>query len=335
MTAAENPTPLPDPRQARIVFLGTKDFAVPAFETLCEQGRNIVGLITQPDRPQGRKQEIVPTRLRLSAESRGIPVFQPESINTETGRELIASLRPDILVTVAYGQILKPFILAIAPFGGVNLHGSLLPRYRGAAPVARAIEKGEAETGVTVIVMSPRVDAGGMLSFESTPIGPEENALTLEARLALIGAPLLARTIDDYMAGRAKPLLQDVALATKAPKLDKAEAGIDWHAPAFLVDRFVRAMNPWPLARTGFAAADGRPPIHVLLIDSRLAADRPPGQPVAGQIVELSKNRMLVACGDGAVIEPKIIQTEGRKPLPAIEWARGARAAVGDCFIIV
>ncbi len=332
MSAAETPLPLSDPRKARIVFLGTKDFAVPAFETLFEQGRNVVGLVTQPDRPQGRKQEIVATRLRLAAESRGIPVFQPESINTEAGRELLASLQPDILVTVAYGQILKPFILAVAPFGGVNLHGSLLPRYRGAAPVARAIEKGEVETGVTVICMSPQVDAGGMLSSAATPIGPDENALTLEARLALIGAPLLAETLDAYLTGKAKPQQQDIAQATKAPKLAKTEAGIDWSATAFLVDRFVRAMNPWPMARTTFVPADGRPAISVHVIDSRLSPDRPAAGSVPGQIVEISKSRLLVSCGDGAAIEPKVLQTEGRKALPAVEWARGARAAVGDIF---
>lgn len=332
MTSAASPIALTDPKLARIVFLGTKDFAVPAFETLCDQGRNVVALVTQPDKPQGRKQEIVATRIRQSAESRGILVLQPESINTEAGRESLDSLRPDVLVTVAYGQILKPFILAVAPFGGVNLHGSLLPRYRGAAPVARAIEKGESETGVTVICMSPQVDAGGMLASESTQIGPDDNALTLEARLALIGAPLLAKTLDDYLTGRIKPTLQDPAAATKAPKLTKTESGIDWNAPAHFVDRFIRAMNPWPLARTCFEPADGRQKSNVLILDSRLVPDIAPAGSIPGQIVEATKTRLLVACGDGGTIEPKVIQTEGRKPLPACEWARGARVSPGDLF---
>jgi len=321
-----------DPHLARIVFLGTKDFAVPAFETLCEQGRNVVCLITQPDKPQGRKQAIVPTRLRLAAEARGIPVHQPESINTEAGRELLASYRPDILVTVAYGQILKPFILAVAPFGGVNLHGSLLPRYRGAAPVARAIEKGEPETGVTVICMSPVVDAGGILTMEATPIGPDETALTLEARLALIGGPLLLRTVDEFVSGRVKPLPQDGTEATRAPKLTKTEAGIDWATTAFLVDRFIRAMNPWPLARTTFEPADGRTPMTVLITDSRLGPETRYDDVSPGQIVECTKSRLLIACGDGHTIEPRIIQTEGRKAVSAAEWARGARATAGDRF---
>jgi methionyl-tRNA formyltransferase len=328
-TAAERSM---NPRQARIVFLGTKDFAVPAFETLCDQGRNVVALITQPDKPQGRKQEIVATRIRLSAESRSIPVHQPESINTEAGRELVESLRPDVLVTVAYGQILKPFILAIAPFGGVNLHGSVLPKYRGAAPVARAIQAGEAETGVTVICMSPQVDAGGILSVDSTPIGPDDNALTLEARLALIGAPLLANTLDSYLSGQIGPKTQDATSATRAPKLAKTDAGIDWAASAFLVDRFIRAMNPWPLARTTFEPADGRAKYVVLIPDSRLSDVHAPADSQPGQVVEVTKTRLLIACGDGGTIEPKIIQTEGRKVLPAIEWARGARVAVGDRF---
>jgi len=323
---------LSDPRQARIVFLGTKDFAVPAFETLCDQGRHVVALVTQPDKPKGRKQEIVATRIRQAAENRGIPVLQPESINTDAGRESLESLCPDVLVTVAYGQILKPFILAVAPFGGVNLHGSLLPKYRGAAPVARAIESGEQESGVTVICMSPQVDAGGMLSSQATPIGPDDTALTLEARLALIGAPLLAATLDEFLAGRTKPKLQEASGATKAPKLLKTEAGIDWTASAFSVDRFIRAMNPWPLARTCFEPADGRERSNVLLLDSRLSPDPAPAGAEPGQVVEVSKTRLLVACGDGGTIAPKIIQTEGRKPLPAIEWARGARVTCGDHF---
>ncbi|MBI1324117.1 methionyl-tRNA formyltransferase [bacterium] len=321
-----------DPKSARIVFLGTKDFAVPAFETLCDQGRNVVALITQPDKPRGRKQEIVATRIRNAAESRGILVLQPESINTEAGSASLESLRPDILVTVAYGQILKPFILAVAPFGGVNLHGSLLPKYRGAAPVARAIEKGETETGVTVIAMSPQVDAGGMLASESTQIGTDDSALTLEARLALIGAPLLAETLDGYLSGSLKPISQDATAATRAPKLAKTEAGIDWNAPAFFVDRFIRAMNPWPLARTCFEPEDGRQNSNVLILDSRLSTDPAPGGAKPGQIVEASKTRLVVACGDGGTIEPRVIQTEGRKPLPACEWARGARAVPGDSF---
>jgi len=332
VTSSVSSPHLTDPKLARIVFLGTKDFAVPAFETLCDQGRNVVALVTQPDKPQGRKQEIVATRIRMAAESRGIPVLQPESINTDAGREALESLRPDVLVTVAYGQILKPFILAVAPFGGVNLHGSLLPKFRGAAPVARAIENGETETGVTVICMSPQVDAGGMLAFRSTPIGPEDTALSLEARLALIGAPLLAESLDEYLTGRTKPIQQDSKAATKAPKLAKTEAGIDWNSQAFFVDRFIRAMNPWPLARTCFEPADGRPKSTVLILDSRLGPEPAPAGAQPGQLVEVSKSRLLIACGDGGTIAPRMIQTEGRKPLPAIEWARGARATAGDLF---
>jgi methionyl-tRNA formyltransferase len=327
------PAPLADPRTARIVFLGTKDFAVPAFETLCEQGRNVVALITQPDKPKGRKQEILPTRLRLSAEARGIPVYQPVSINTEAGQSLLESMRPDILVTVAYGQILKPFILGVAPFGGVNLHGSLLPKFRGAAPVARCLQNGDTETGVTVICMSPQVDAGGMLSVASTPIGADETAFTLEARLALIGAPLLAETIDGFLTGRLLPLPQDYSAASKAPKLTKEEAAIAWTAPAALVDRFVRAMNPWPLARAWYAPLDGRPVVPISVHDSRLADALAYPHARPGEVVEISKTAVRIACGDGAAIEPKTLQSEGRKPLPAIEWARGARLRTGDIFL--
>ncbi len=171
----------------RVVMLGTGDFAVPTFETLAEGDEfAVVGLVTQPDRPQGRKQEVIPSRIKCSAKARGIPVLQPENVNTADGVASIAALRPDFLVTAAYGQILSAELLGVPTIAAINLHGSVLPAYRGAAPVARAIERGETESGVTVIQMTPRIDAGGMLAVARTAIGPDETAGALEDRLAAL-----------------------------------------------------------------------------------------------------------------------------------------------------
>src|SRR3954447_528507 len=160
----------------RIVMLGTGDFALPTFEHLCATGHNVVTLITQPARPQGRKQEVIPSRIKLSAQARGVPVFQPEDVNSPASLDAVRALAPDLLVTAAYGQILSPDLLSVPRLGGINLHGSVLPSYRGAAPVARAIERGETQSGVTVIRMSPRIDAGGMIQVATTPIDPDETA---------------------------------------------------------------------------------------------------------------------------------------------------------------
>ena len=190
-------------------MLGTGDFAVPTFVRLAETGHRMIGLVTQPDRPQGRKQELIPSRIKAEAVARGIPVFQPEDVNASEALAVIREMGPDLLVTAAYGQILSAELLGIAPLGGINLHGSILPKYRGAAPVARAIQNGETETGVTVIRMTPRIDAGGMIAVARTPIDPDETAGELEDRLAEIGAPLIVEAVAAVAEGRATILPQE------------------------------------------------------------------------------------------------------------------------------
>ena len=325
--------PLADAKSARLIFLGTKDFALPAFEYLCDHGWQILGLITQPDRPQGRKQLLIPSKIKVAAESRGIPVYQPEDLNSSEGIALLSAIRPHLLVTVAYGQILKPHILEIPPFGGVNLHGSLLPKYRGAAPVARAMEQGEIETGVTVIQMSPQVDAGGMLATADTPIGADETAGTLEARLALIGAPVLANSIKGYLEGAISPSHQDKLLATRAPKLSKEKSFIDWSAPAFKVDRFIRSMNPWPLARSQFLGKSTLKSIGVVIHQTELSSDPNSHHGSAGEVISIAKDSFEVSCGDGRCISVKLIQTDGRNVLSAGDWIRGVRLQAGDRFL--
>ncbi len=304
----------------RIAMLGTGDFAVPTFERLAESRHAVIALITQPDRPQGRKGEIIPARIKLAAEARSIPVEQPESINAPEGLELVKRLAPDLLVTAAYGQILSGDVLSVPPLGGINLHGSILPRYRGAAPVARAIQHGEAETGVTVIRMTPRVDAGGMLSFARTAIGANETAGELEDRLALLGAPLVLEAIEALVAGTATILPQDASAVTKAPKLKKDDGRIDWSQPASTIHNLVRAMQPWPVASTDWERAPGT---VVRLIVHETRVEDAHGEP--GLVIEANGDRLVVAAGSGAVRLVRV-QLEGKKAAGAEEFLRGYRA---------
>jgi methionyl-tRNA formyltransferase len=304
----------------RIAMLGTGDFAVPTFERLAASRHRVIALITQPDKPQGRKGEIIPSRIKLAAQARGIPVEQPESINAPEGLDLVKRLAPDLLVTAAYGQILSGDVLSVAPLGGINLHGSILPKYRGAAPVARAIQHGEAETGVTVIRMTPRVDAGGMLSFARTPIEPNETAGELEDRLALLGAPLVVEAIEALVVGSATILPQDASAVTKAPKLKKDDGRIDWSQPAETIHNLVRAMQPWPVASTGWERAPGS---IVRLIVHETRVEDAAGEP--GLVIEAAGDRLVVAAGSGAVRLVRV-QLEGKKAMGAEEFLRGYRS---------
>ncbi|WP_435009883.1 methionyl-tRNA formyltransferase [Tundrisphaera lichenicola] len=304
------------PKSPRIVMLGTKDFALPTFEHLAETGHNLVALITQPDRPQGRKQLLIPSRIKEAALARGIPVEQPEDVNVPEALEMVRGFAPELLVTAAYGQILSAELLSIPPMGGINLHGSILPAYRGAAPVARAIQKGEIETGVTVIRMTPRIDAGGMMAFARTPIGPTETSGEVEARLAEIGAPLVARAIEALTAGTAEILPQARSKVTKAPKLRKEDAVIDWSRTATEIHNLVRAMQPWPIASTTWQ----RPGAPARLIIHQ--AEPAEGRGIAGQVLEAFGDRLVVAAGQGA-IRLLTVQLEGKKPCSAAEFLRG------------
>jgi len=304
------------PPPLRIIMLGTGDFALPTFDHLVDSGFPVVALVTQPDRPQGRKQELIPSRIKLSAQARGIPVEQPENVNAPESLETIGGYSADLLVTAAYGQILSAGLLGLTPLGGINLHGSILPSYRGAAPVARAIERGETETGVTVIRMTPRIDAGGMLAFARTMIDPNETAGELEDRLAVIGAPLVAVIIGAIAEGTAKVLPQERSKVTKAAKLSKDDGWIDWTKPSQTIHNLIRAMQPWPAASTFWHRPNG----SVRLIVHRsevVAGDGPPGH-----VIEATGDRLVVAAGESAI---RLLQVQmvGKKPSPAVEFLRG------------
>ncbi len=300
----------------RIIMLGTGDFALPAFDHLCRTGHGVVALITQPDRPQGRKQLLIPGAIKQAALARSIPVEQPENVNAPASLAMIQNYEPDLLVTAAYGQILSPDLLRLPPLGGINLHGSILPAYRGAAPVARAIERGEAETGVTVIRMTPKIDAGGMMAFARTPIDPDETAGELEARIADLGAPLVAEAIAALVAGTAVILPQDRSRVTKAPKLRKEDGRIDWTRPALEIHNLVRAMQPWPVASTTWNRPDG--PVRLIVHRTALAD----GEGAPGQILEARGDRLIVAAAVGA-LRLLTVQMEGKKPAEAAIFLNG------------
>jgi methionyl-tRNA formyltransferase len=306
----------------RLVMFGTGDFALPTFEMLCEGGHDVRALVTQPDRPQGRKQELIPSRIKMFALERGISVYQPEEVNLAESLAHIAGLQPDLFVTAAYGQILSADLLGIPGLGGVNLHGSILPSYRGAAPVARAIQNGETEAGVTVIRMTPKIDAGGMIAVARTPVDPNETAGELEGRLARLGAPLIVGTIPGLVAGTAQVLPQQRSKVTRAPKLRKEDGLIDWTKPARQIHNLVRAMQPWPVATTtwrreGIEAAEFRLLIHKT---EPVEMEGAGGEP--GQVLEALRDRFIVATGEGS-LRIHVLQMAGRKAMPAADFLRG------------
>lgn len=324
----------------RIVMLGTGDFALPTFEGLIKTGHHVVALITQPDRPQGRKQELIPSRIKVEAQRLEVRVEQPEDVNAPQGVELIRSLRPDLLITAAYGQILSAEVLGVPAKGGINLHGSILPAYRGAAPVARAIQQGEVETGVTVILMTPRVDAGGIIAVARTPIDPDETAGELEERLARLGAPLVTQAIDSLVAGTAEIIPQDRAQVTRAPKLRKEDGRIPWNRSARTVHNLVRAMQPWPMARTvWWPAGGGKGPVSLIVHKTEVVdegtdlvnASMPPASyPATGSVLEVEGGRLTVATAGGGRVGLVLVQIPGKKVMPVADFLRGHRVQSGD-----
>ncbi len=243
----------------RVVMMGTGPFAVPTLRALYDSPHEVVSLFTRPDRPQRGRTKTSPNPMRALAAERGSPVHAPESVNSVAARMVLAAYRPDLLVVCDYGQILKPEALEIARFGGINLHASLLPKYRGAAPINWAIYHGETETGVTVIHMTPQLDAGPAIAQEKTAIGPEETADELEPRLADIGAPLVLQAVAALESGTAQPIPQDALQATRAPRLTKKLGQVDWSRAAGAIANQVRALRPWPKTFTFWQRQDGEP----------------------------------------------------------------------------
>ncbi len=301
----------------RVLFYGTPEFALPTLDALLER-HTVVAAITQPDRPAGRGQRLSPPPVKARAERAGVPVIQPPRIRDPGWPERLAELEPDIAVVVAFGQILPKAVLDVPRRGSINVHASLLPRYRGAAPIAWAIIRGETETGITTFQMDPGMDTGGMLLSESTGIGPDETAAELSARLSEIGARVMIRTLDELDSLAPKP--QDHAQATLAPRLKKEDGWLRLGEPARELVNRVRGGNPWPGASVITPA--GR------LIIWRAAAVPHPSKAAPGTLVATGPGATCIATGSGLLL-PVEVQPESRKAMAWEEFLRGARLGPG------
>lgn len=311
----------------RLVMLGTGTFAEPTFRALLASRHTVVGLVTQPDRSGGSKSGSTRQTgdgMSTIAIEGGVPVYQPESINTPEGVAQLKAWRADLLVTAAYGQILKADVLTATRLGGINVHGSLLPKYRGAAPVAWAIDRGEMETGVTIIRMTIGLDAGQMLQQEALAIDPMETAGELEARLAPLGARMAVEVIHRFAAGPVEGVPQDPAQVTKAPKLTKELGQLDWSQPADAICRRVRAMQPWPTAYT-FLHREGQAPQRLIVCKAEVGSDLfgEPGDTWA------TADAIEVRTGVGCV-RIRELQPAGKKRMTAAAFLMGRGLRPGD-----
>ena len=300
----------------RIVFMGTPDFAVPCLQRLLEDGHEVTAVFTQPDKPVGRHAVLTPPPVKQLALSHGIPVYQPTKMRDGTVAALLRELAPDCLVVVAYGRILPQEILDVPPRGCVNIHGSLLPRYRGAAPIQWSVIRGETVTGVTSMFMDAGMDTGDIIDTLTTPIGENETAGELFERLAPLGAQLLSTTLAAIADGTVTRRPQNDAEATMAPMLEKAMGRLDLTRPARELHNQVRGMNPWPGA---FCTAGGK---TLKIHETRVAA----GSGAPGTL--LCADPVTVACGEGA-LQLVTVQPEGKPRMAAEAWLRGARLPQG------
>jgi methionyl-tRNA formyltransferase len=315
----------------RIAFAGTPDFAVPPLAALHESGHEIVGVLTQPDRPAGRGRKLAPSVVKEFALARGLPVAQPQTLRTVEGRAALADWRPDVLVVVAYGLILPPEALAIPRLGCINIHASLLPRWRGAAPVQRAILAGDAVTGVTIMQMDAGLDTGPVLLQRECAIGPRDDTASLLAALAALGAPALLEALAGLQSGTLVPQPQSGEGVTYASKIDKAEARIDWREAAVGIDRRVRAFRPWPVAETRWRGEQVRVHRAQPVTPEPVTADDDASSPILpGTILGLREDLLLVACGEGC-LGLRELQRAGRRSMGAREFANGLHAA-GEVF---
>jgi methionyl-tRNA formyltransferase len=301
----------------RIAFAGTPQFAVPALRVLLASRHQVVGVLTQPDRPAGRGQQLRAPPIKLLAAEHRLPVAQPATLRTPEGRAELASWAPDLLVVVAYGLILPPPVLALPRLGCVNIHGSLLPRWRGAAPIQRAILAGDAETGVTIMQLDAGLDTGPMLLERRRPIHSHDTAGDLHDALSELGAAALAEAIDGLAAGSLAARPQPATGATYAAKIEKPEARLDWKASVVEIDRRVRAFNPWPMAETSFAGESLR------VLRARIA-DQPGVDAAPGTLLGIAEDGLRVACGEG-VLAVRELQRAGKRPISARDFANAVR----------
>ena len=307
----------------RIVFMGTPDFAVGSLQALCESGKHeIVGVVTQPDRPKGRGNKMLMTPVKEYALAQGYTVYQPQKVKTEEFVQVLRTLQPELIVVAAFGQFLSKEILELPKYGCINVHASLLPKYRGAAPIQYAIIKGEKESGVTIMQMDIGMDTGAMLSKVVVPIGENTTMGELHDALRAEGAKLLLTTIDDIASGKAEAVPQNDAEATYATLLDRSMEHIDWSKSAQEVHNLIRGFNPAPSTFTKLPNGKSLKIWGSRLTDKTSAA-------AAGTVIETAKRSFFVACGEG-VVEITEVQPESKKRMPAQVFLNGRGVQVGE-----
>jgi len=299
----------------RIVYFGTPAFAVPSLRALIQSRHNVVALVSQPDRPKGRGHQIVATPTKTLAIESGVPVLQPTRLRDDAFLATIRNYNADLGVVAAYGRILPDALLAIPRLGMVNVHASLLPKYRGAAPIHRAVIAGDEVTGITIMRVVSELDAGPMLATATRAIGSDETSVDVERDLAEMGAAALADVVDRLARGPIEEIQQDHSRATYAPKLEKTESPIEWALPARAIHNRVRGLQPWPMASTTIEGM--RCLIHRTVLTDRTSAAGP------GTIVEADGDVLAIAAGDRTVLQIAVIQPEGRRAMSAREFLIG------------
>ena len=308
----------------RVAFFGTPRFAVPTLQKLLDSRHTVCGVVTQPDRPRGRGHQVSDSPVKALAVERGLPLLQPTRLKDPAFAAALRDWQADIGVVAAYGKILPDDILALPPRGMINVHASLLPKYRGAAPIQRAIIDGAAVTGVTIMRIETLLDAGAMLATVTRPIGPDDTSDVVERDLARLGANLLLDVLEQIGSGTAQEERQDFMLATFAPRLTKEEGVLDWSLPAAYIHNRVRGLHPWPHASTHLDGA------RIILLKTRVEPGTTDAAP--GTIVDVSADAIHVATGHGERIAIEQLQPEGRRPMSAREFAAGRRLKPGIRF---
>jgi methionyl-tRNA formyltransferase len=327
--------PVPNEAEGlRVVFFGTPQFAVPTLEALLASRHRVVGVITQPDRPRGRGQRVTDAPVKAAAVAHALPIVQPATLRGDDAAAALAAWAPDLGVVAAYGQLIPKALLELPRFGMINVHASLLPKYRGAAPVHRAIIAGDTETGVTIMRVAPRLDAGAMFAKVIVPIGPDQTSDELERELAVAGARLLVQVTDAIAGGTAREEAQDDSQVTYAARLTKEEGLIDWSQPAQRIHDRVRGLFPWPHA---YSYVNGRRVIVWRTSTSTDTGDTPrelaPGTPAPpGSIVRADAHGLHAAAGDGRLLALLELQSEGGRPLRAQDFLRGQALQPGMRF---
>ena len=307
----------------KLAFCGTPQFAVPTLEALLAAGHEIALVLSQPDKPVGRAAEVNATPVKRAALAHGIPVLQPEKLKrNEDLRERLTAVAPDAIIVVAYGRIIPQWMLDLPRFGCLNGHGSLLPRWRGAAPIQWAIASGDTETGVTTMLLNAGLDTGPMLLQRTVPITPQSTSAELFGALSMLSAELMVETLAGLAAGTVVPRPQDDALATLAPILTREDARIDFNRAAKAIDQRFRGFQPWPGA---FTTLRGKKLIvHAMTCDPLPASDAEPGS------IDLRDGRLRVTCGEGSTLLLDEVQAEGKKRMPASEFLRGFQLRSGE-----